>query len=454
MDVKMDIWKQRISTFFNRKPYATQAKQARLKQAYAIVRDYGDDADWLQLSQHYNGFVREFAIRVLSTQFCLGSLKALLQGLNDPVPEVRELSLGALESYLSERYAPELLAVLPELIALTRKTRADHVLTLGRIGAVLVEPSVIVQTRHVFERSRGGVARFLFRLLYPGAFRSDLEAFLRSSLVHQDIVVRQLVVEAIVSFDADKPLTLLKLAMDNSSATVRSRALYEYVLRATDASAHIRKGLLDPSPSVRSVALWAAGRYEINSRDVLDQRFTGLLPVSKLEWLGVLGLAKQYDCELPEHFQNYALNHSSSVVRAEALSLLGKHHQLLLRALDDSADKVFNLAILLLKKCSWQQVGESISAKLQTAEQSLPCGRFEALLSLMPKWLQLEFLLNQMEQTGNAAFWVDRACMWVKGHWLVVDAVTSRAHRELLLERVRVYEAAGLLPEGSVKRLF
>jgi hypothetical protein len=310
----------------------------------------------------------------------------------------------------------ELITVLPELIVLTRKTRADHTDILERVGAVLVEQGVLEQTRYAFYSSRGAVARFLFRLLYPVAYGSDGESFLHSSLTYQDITVRQLAVDAIASLDPSDARLLLERAINNLSATVRSLAFYRHVKTGVDLSDHIHRGLLDPSPSVRSVALWAANRFQINSRDVLEHRLAGALPENKREWLGVLGLAKQYRCLLPEHFLRSALDYSSPSVRFEALSLIDKeqHYLLLLTALDDPADKVFNLAVSLLKGCAWHQVGEIIILKFQTAEYSLPAKRLEALFTLMPKWLQLQCLLDQMEQSRHAPDSVERATLWVK----------------------------------------
>jgi hypothetical protein len=110
-----------------------------------------------------------------------------IQALNDPIPQIRDLSRSVIDLYFSQRYVSELITVLPELIILTRKTRADHTDILERVGAVLVEHGVLEQTRYAFYSSRGAVARFLFRLLYPVAHGSDGESFLHSSLTHLSI---------------------------------------------------------------------------------------------------------------------------------------------------------------------------------------------------------------------------------------------------------------------------
>jgi hypothetical protein len=62
----MDVWKRWLRKFFSRRPAVTETQDERLCEAHAILLEYGENADWSQLSQHYNGYVRELAIRRLS----------------------------------------------------------------------------------------------------------------------------------------------------------------------------------------------------------------------------------------------------------------------------------------------------------------------------------------------------------------------------------------------------
>ncbi|AZC49921.1 hypothetical protein [Pseudomonas chlororaphis] len=67
------------------------------------VREVMDTLDrhsaWLELSRFGNGFVRQAAVRGLAAQPSAEALAALLERLNDWVPQVRQEAAAAVEAY-------------------------------------------------------------------------------------------------------------------------------------------------------------------------------------------------------------------------------------------------------------------------------------------------------------------------------------------------------------------
>ena len=137
----------------------------RHHEALEVLADCKGEGDWLTLSSHHNGFVREVAVRELSELPSPEALAALLERVNDWVPQVRQLANAGVQRYLVPEHTPALLHALQPLMALAERQRADHRETLAAARTVLQGAEVRDAVLAAFLVKHGKAARFLFDLL-------------------------------------------------------------------------------------------------------------------------------------------------------------------------------------------------------------------------------------------------------------------------------------------------
>lgn len=425
----------------------------RRHEACKALAACGDTNDWLTLSTHGNGFVREIAVRKLSEQSSPAALAALLERVNDWVPQVRELAVTAVQRYLIPEQAPALLHALPQLMALAERQRADHGPTLAAARAALQAPEVRKGVEASFVARHGQAARFLFDLLLEV---SDEPAnLLRTALAHREMTVCQMAVPACQALPTEQAHSLLLDALKNPGASVQVSVLRSLLTRLDDPQEVLRDALLAASPSVRNLARWAAPRWQIEPREVLETRLRQPIPKRKREWLGVLGLACELAVELDEPWCSSALLSPMSSVRLAAVAgLADTQLREQLAALDDPADKVFAKAVERLSKQLWTVLQTELDDRLDRDWHSLPAARRAALMNLRPRWQQLAYLLRRLDANPEEQdSWLKLIAAWCQWQYVVIDPTTAKADRERLIARVRDLENSGALPDGCAARL-
>ncbi|MGE7958584.1 PBS lyase [Pseudomonas sp. NPDC089530] len=408
---------------------------------------------WLELSRFGNGFVRQAAVRGLAAQPSAEALAALLERLNDWVPQVRQEAAAAVEAYWAPEYAGLLLQTLAPLLALAGKQRADHGAILERATAVLQLTQVRDEVQGGFGDCRGKAARFVFELLLKGV--EDRPALLAMALRHPEVSVRQMAVDACAELPAGQAVPLLEEVMRTGGASVRVKALRLLLPLLADPREYLRQALLDPSGALRCLAHWAAPRHGLDPREVLLARLQQPAPGNKRQWLGLLGLVKELQEPQADAMVRQALASPALTVRLLALQTLGERGMPeQLAALDDSSDKVFNCALNLLHKQPWAVLDEAVEPHLDLRWHELPEARRWALLGLKPAWRQVEYLLCRLDQAGGeATYWRDALARWCDARYAMFGPVPPKPLRERLVQRLRTMEEVGELPPGSVKRL-
>lgn len=156
----------------------------RRDEALQLLRHAEKTGDWITLSNYRNGFVREVAVRELIDRPSPGALVALIERLNDWVPQVRDLAKAGLARYLSPTHVPALLFALEDFMALALRHRADHAPTLKAVRAVLQSVEADDEVYTSFLTRQGRAARYLFTLLLEKD--GDRQTLLRDALAHRD----------------------------------------------------------------------------------------------------------------------------------------------------------------------------------------------------------------------------------------------------------------------------
>jgi hypothetical protein len=420
----------------------------RRNEALEILTRLGNTGTWADVSNDYNGFVREVAVRELCRQPSAEALLVLIERLNDWVPQVRDLAAAGLQHYLSPAHTQAWLSALEPLMALAAQRRVDHSQTLSTVRALLQSAECRDEVYADFLHRQGKTARYLFTLLLENP--ENPETLLRSALAHRELTVRLMAVPASAMLPAAQRLPLLLEAMSHPGAKIRALVLYELLPLVADPKPVLREALLDVSPAVRNLALWAAPRNDVDAHTVLAERLSQPLPTSKQHWLGVLGLTSELADTLPEHWHARALRSAFVTVRQAATRLL-RDDQLpeLFAALDDPSDKVFSVVIARLDKVSWPLLIRGVTAKLDQDWHELPLAQRSAIFQLLPTWQQIGYLLGRLD-TGHAGqtYWIGQIEGWCDRQYLAADPVTPKAEREAMREKIRELTAKGLIRSG------
>lgn len=425
----------------------------RRAEVLQLVSQVGNGVTWVDLTRHHNGFVREIAVRELIRASSPDALVALIDRLNDWVPQVRDLAAAGLKQYLSPAQAPALLSALEPLIALAARQRVDHGPTLAAARAVLQSPAIRDEVYRAFLMRQGKAARYLFELLLE--HDAAPESLLRSALAHRELTVRLMAVAACKQLPADSARTLLVEALSRPGASVRVCVLRALLPLLDDPRPVLCDALLDASPSIRAFARWAAPGSGLDASGVLAERLHHGAPETKRGWLGVLGLASELNVELDMQWLEDALRSSYPTVReAAVLQLSADRLSHLLDGLDDPSDRVFSAAIARLGKLPWSSLTPELDDKLCQRWHPLPAVRREAILQLLPRWQQLTFLLARLRAEPDVqAFWLRQLDLWCDRQYLMVDPVTPKVERDALANQLKQLAAQGLLSVDKVQRL-
>ncbi|MFL1501053.1 PBS lyase [Pseudomonas sp. O64] len=425
----------------------------RRNEALALLAHAESTGNWVELSRHYNGFIREVAVRELCRQSSPEALAALTERLNDWVPQVRDMARAGLAPYLCSPQATALLYVLEPVMALAACQRVDHAPTLAAIRAVLQAPDAHDQVYAHFLAQQGKAARYLFTLLLETA--SDPTVLLRAALAHRELTTRLQAVSACKSLPAEIALPLLLEALSRPGAKVRVCVLHALLPMLADPKPLLRDALLDASAAIRNLARWAATRYGIDPNAVLNQRLTQALPNAKRDWLGVLGLAAELGTVLTTPWSTQALESDYATVRQAAIHMLQDDSRgIFLAALEDTSDRVFRAAIAKLNRQPWARVSGALSAKLDSDWHPLPAPRRNAIFALFPSWQQLAYLLKRLDgEPVVQAYWLRHVHEWIDRQYLIVDPVTSRTDRSALVNTLHTLAASGLITAGQLARV-
>jgi len=425
----------------------------RRDEALQLLRHAEKTGDWITLSNYRNGFVREVAVRELIDRPSPGALVALIERLNDWVPQVRDLAKAGLARYLSPTHVPALLFALEDFMALALRHRADHAPTLKAVRAVLQSVEADNEVYTSFLTRQGRAARYLFTLLLEKD--GDRQTLLRDALAHRELTVRLLAVTACHELPNVRAVPLLREALLRPGAKVRVCVLRALLPLLENPQPTLCTSLLDASPSIRSLARWVAPSHGVDAHSLLVERLNQDLPTARREWLGILGLAKELGVELEHSWLAAAARSDYPDVRRGVIGLLGEGQvSLMLAALDDPSDAVFMAAAAQLDKQPWNSLKAELDARFDRDWHELPTTRRRTLMQLRPRWQQASYLIGRLTSEPVAqVFWAHEVDLWCEAQYQIVDPITSRAERGAIIDKLRNLASRGLISSSNFARV-
>ncbi|WP_296263723.1 PBS lyase [Pseudomonas sp. UBA6562] len=410
--------------------------------------------NWLEASRHPSGYVRENAVKALSERPNGEALVALVERLNDWVPQVRDAAKAGVQTYLKREHLASLLFAQGPLMALATRQRVDHSATLAAVRALLQAPEARDEVHASFLTQQGKAACYLFGVLLESA--SEPYALLHEALVHREPLVRLAAVDACAALATAQAHQLLLGALPKASAKLRVRLLRVVLPVVPAPQGLLQDALLHSSGGVRNLALWACARYAVDAPAVLAQRFAGPPPVAKAHWLGVLGLARDLKMEVPGGWWHAAMHAAPWSVRLAAVQSPGERPlAALLEAVDDPSERVFDALVSRLNVLPWVTLDPAVRTLLDRQWHVLAPPRRQRVLALLAGWQQLGYLLERLaSEPTQRARWLDTLSAWCERAYGFRDAVTPQAQRSAIKAQLQDLVRQGALDEARVAHLY
>lgn len=211
----------------------------------------------VDLSRDYYGFKREDVLVRAAELRSPELLEAILERLNDWVPQVRQAARTALLALVPVLPPAAILKTLPVIDRLRLAKRENHVAWIEQYYAMVVD--VVGADALVAEAvtGTGDVARSCFNIVSTNSLLDAGQLAQRVLETGADFVTSLAAWRLVAGLKANELGTLANIGLASPFGAVRTAALRESLHSAGEqADAFAEQALLDPQSSVRSVAMW------------------------------------------------------------------------------------------------------------------------------------------------------------------------------------------------------
>ena len=254
-------------------------------------------------ASHRSGYVREAAVRGLARTGDGRAVPYLLLRLNDWVKQVRAAAREAIEVFFQPALASDVIAALPVVWALARRTRADHEDLINRVFAFLRSPACLAAVRAGCGALDREIRRDCFQILLRARGVQDAgeaQAVFSAALADRDPAVRLWAARDLArALPAPWAEALARHALADRSVQVRRAALAVVAPTLSDDEARplLESALLDTHTTARwqaRVLVLARGPFDFAGfyRRVLSSANQPALVRGALLGLGESGTAE------------------------------------------------------------------------------------------------------------------------------------------------------------------
>lgn len=214
-------------------------------------------AQLVDLSRDYHGFIREDVLVRAAELRSPELLEAILERLNDWVPQVRQAARTALLALVPVLPPAAILKTLPVIDRLRLAKRENHVTWIEQYYAIVVD--VVGADALVVEAvtGTGEVARSCFNIASTNSLLDAGQLAQRVLENGADFVTSLAAWRLVAGLKVNELRTLANIGLASPFGAVRTAALRESLNSAGEqADALAEQALLDPQSSVREVAMW------------------------------------------------------------------------------------------------------------------------------------------------------------------------------------------------------
>ena len=393
-----------------RSPYSSDLLQTWLQLSPAelhLFDRFGDASVSLLgvASFHWDGYVREGAIRRLSTVTTGAEVPFLILRLNDWVSNVRDAAYEAMRSRVKSEYSRALLQNLFLLSRLEHAGRADHKEIIQAVKDLLLREQCRTDLFQALQSTDRFVRRGSFKLAFA-LQDANLMRVAELALDDNDPVIRSQAAQTISSsLDEASLASFLERMKHDRFMPVRRAALRMMIkLNSPDLDDELRKALLDPHASIREEARYHLKKTKsLEVADFYRQRLAGAKGqalYATISGLGETGRAEDDRLVVPY------TSHQNNSIRRAALKTLAAlrpdaHLDIFMRALDDEAPRISYLALKTLSpKTSFLNVTRVWEVFKTTTHIHVKRNAL-ALIARFSKWENISYLVQARCETDD-----------------------------------------------------
>lgn len=387
----------------------------------------------LSLARSTHGHLREDAVRRIGTLRTAEALPALIERLNDWVPQVRYAAREAIEALMVEENAPAFVQNLVRLHRLLARGRDDHATFVARIEAFL---AAAPQDRYVLEATRNPdrqLAGHCLRLAVKYALVNDVER-VELGLLHGDIAFALDAVAHAATLPPVQRRSLAELALTHALAPVRRDAL-RLLLSDGIAKERIESLAFDRHAAVRALA---ARHLKNDGFDIAAHYRAELAsPHSRRQRMAIEGVAR-YGTAEDMHAIRALLTAPSPATRRCALVTWTVKRRFdaigeVVAAMSDPATSVARQAALLAEIACPQFDADAMLALSASPAWAENSGPLLSAFRYSDKWERLIFALRWLTQTRRSP---EHAESMLR-HWETHTAGSSIPPRPAQIARIQ-----------------
>jgi hypothetical protein len=286
----------------------------------AEVRRQNDAAALAIDMSHYNGYVRQAALERANELRAPALLPAIVERLNDWVPQVRARAQALVLVWLPSLDADASLRLLGAVQHLRDARRSDHASWLGEVERIVVTQVGASRIVEGVANPDVAVARTCFRLVEEHGL-ADPATRVRLGLAHgTDIVLVRKAAEALVLLEGHEREAMGRLALQSHFGIVRAIALRHLLADEVEGCEGLAIDMLaDPHGWVRLVASTFLERRGIDSASLYAARLTAPGSSNAVLRACLMGLAETGKCAHLDPVRRMT-SHPSARVRVNAFA--------------------------------------------------------------------------------------------------------------------------------------
>lgn len=209
----------------------------------------------LIMSEHWDGYKREDAVRRLGTLGNPIAIPKLLVRVNDWVFQVRQAARESLEKLLIDENAEAFILSLPDLYHLQDCGRDGHQTLISNVTDYLLKPNNVKYIKNAIKNYDPYVARIAVKLLFENAL-VDKQELVSECLSHSDLVVRSMASNLLRDFSGEILDSFLKKSIKDPFMPIRREAFQLYLKVNPELGLEIANMFIfDRHISIREIAI-------------------------------------------------------------------------------------------------------------------------------------------------------------------------------------------------------
>ncbi|MBU2969837.1 hypothetical protein KO527_10810 [Pseudoalteromonas sp. C2R02] len=363
----------------------------------------------LKLSEHWNGYKREEAVKKLCALNKSEAIPKLILRANDWVPEVRKAALESITSFASKNHAEAFVLYLPDLYHLRNCARNNHEDLINYIEQYLVTNTNSQFVIQGINNENELIARACITLCIDFEL-IDPVSIVKVGLQHNDIIVRAKSSYLLRKLTGIEQVNALKLALKDSFMPIRREA-FQICLKTDESVSFIEPYLYDRHSSIREIALKKLQLQSVDIPSIYEKSLKSSL-VSKLK-CSIWGLGFLKCKDISHHIFEFLQSPYPSV-RKQSLSTLSNLYNeefnlTLVKYLQDPSPAVCKEVTKLCDKQNIVFTASDLIKIMELAEYEHIISNSLAISKHINKWERFIFLLRLLEHKAlNSLIGVDK----------------------------------------------